>query len=88
MAPFKRFEATLKDMKNKVLHIQPLPDKLTEEAQTYVRGLVGHEMSHIKNTEVDWNKGARCKTECNIINAIEDCRINNLIGHILLSILK
>lgn len=68
------------DIVNKTLHIQNIPDDLTEETAMYTRGLVDHETAHIIYTDAGWADGITKKVHLDIVNCIEDDRINELMG--------
>lgn len=71
------------DIKNKIIHLPLLPEKVDNDTMSLIRGYVDHETAHMKWTDPDaedvLSKVGDGKRS--LINALEDGRVNKLIGN-------
>jgi len=68
------------DLTNKVIHLRPVPEQLSEEAVEDLRGDCDHELGHIIHTDPHALDGVKRKIVLKIVEAIEDGRIERLVG--------
>lgn len=68
------------DIPNRTIHLRPIPDQLSDEAIEDIRGDCDHELGHIIHTDPDIFAGLKRKLVRRIAIAIEDGRIERLVG--------
>jgi hypothetical protein len=76
------FDATspYADLTNKVIHLRPVPDQLSEEDVEDIRGDCDHELGHVLHTNPAPLENIKRKLVLRIAEAIEDGRVEKLVG--------
>ena len=67
------------DLTNRVIHLRPVPDQLSEEAIEDIRGDCDHELGHIIHTDPDALVGLKGLV-LKATESIEDGRVERLVG--------
>ena len=68
------------DLKNKIMYLRPLPDKIKEVDIETVRGDCDHELGHFLHTDPNIFDHITCPYDKLIFNAIEDGRVERLVS--------
>lgn len=69
------------DLTNRVIHLRPVPDELSEEDVEDLRGDCDHELGHIIHTDPIALETAKRQLVKEIVNSIEDGRVERLVGN-------
>ena len=68
------------DLTDKVIHLRPVPEQLSEEAVEDIRGDCDHELGHIIHTDPSALESISRKLVLRITEAIEDGRVERLVA--------
>ncbi|MGD9725938.1 MAG: hypothetical protein AB7L09_03210 [Nitrospira sp.] len=68
------------DLTNRVIHLRPVPDQLSDEDVEDIRGDCDHELGHIIHTDPQALEGIKRKLVLKIASAIEDGRVERLVA--------
>jgi len=68
------------DLTNRVIHLRPVPEQLSDESVEDIRGDCDHELGHIIHTDPTVLDGVKRQLVLKITEAIEDGRVERLVG--------
>jgi len=74
-------DAPWADLTNRVIHLRPVPDQLSDEAIEDLRSDCDHELGHILHTDPGALSSVKRKLVRKIVDAIEDGRIERLVSN-------
>jgi hypothetical protein len=69
------------DLSNRVIHLRPVPDQLSQENLEDLRGDCDHELGHIIHTDPKALALIKRSLVRNIVESIEDGRVERLVGN-------
>lgn len=73
-------ESPYADLTNRVIHLRPVPDQLSDEDVEDIRGDCDHELGHIIHTDPSVLEGIKRKMVLKIVESIEDGRVERLVA--------
>lgn len=68
------------DLTNRVIHLRPVPDQLSEEAVEDIRGDCDHELGHIMHTDPAPLEATKRKLVRKVAEVVEDGRVERLVA--------